>query len=86
METEENQLRRQLYEVEYELKNTKAKLDKEQKESKETYKKNVDSLNKYIDESNNQRSNAQFYMKKSKDLEEKFHAFAITFEEPDPST
>ena len=45
----------------------------------------MDNLKKYIDEENNQRSNVQFYMKKAKDLEEKLHAFAATYEEPDPS-
>ena len=61
-------------------------MDKEKKEIKEKYKKNVDSLKKYIDESNNQRSNVKFYMNKSNDLEEKLCAFVETTEEPKPYT
>ena len=68
------------------MESTKAKLDKEQKESGEKYEKNVDFLMQYMDDANNQRSKSQFYMKKVKGLEEKLCAFVSTSEELDPST
>ena len=83
METEVEQLRKKLAEVQYELKFANGCLEQKENEHSEKNKKNVELLKKYFQDKDRLKESLHKCETKVKELERKLeHAPAVAFEEP----
>ena len=86
LETEIEQLKKNLTQIHSELKRANDHLQQKEKEHKEKNKKNVELINKYIQDNDRLRENLHECATKVKELERKSeHAPAAASEEPEAS-